>query len=41
MSDIQNVGKKGSRFGWFMLYFFMFVLLCIYIYRYNSILVFE
>ncbi|MEY3367942.1 MAG: hypothetical protein RI973_1097 [Bacteroidota bacterium] len=36
MSDhIENEGKKGRFVMWFLVYFIMFALLLIYLYRYN------
>ncbi len=36
MSDhIENEGKKGTFVMWFFIYFTLFVLLLIYLYRYN------
>ncbi len=36
MSDhIENEGKKGKFVMWFFIYFTLFVLLLIWLYRYN------
>lgn len=37
MSDeIKNLGTKARGFAWFFVYFILFILLLIYIYKYNS-----
>ncbi|MEZ4960097.1 MAG: hypothetical protein R2830_09820 [Saprospiraceae bacterium] len=36
MSDhIENEGKKGKFLMWFFIYFTLFIILLIYVYRYN------
>jgi hypothetical protein len=42
MSDhIENEGKKGRTVMWLLIYFILFIVLMIYLYKYNNRLEFN